>query len=142
MRTRKCVNDGFSILELMIAVTIIGLLMAIVIPNYSESVRRGQRNDGMDALTSAAQKMEVVRARTGAYTTVLAEANIGATSAEEFYGNLTVLPATAGCPITSCYVIQIDGQNGQENSNITAYRLHSTGLKEQLRGTVWEEGWQ
>jgi type IV pilus assembly protein PilE len=142
MRNRKSVNNGFTIIEMMIAVAIIGILMAIVIPNYQESVRRGHRNDGMDALTAAAQKMEVVRARTGTYTDVLANANIGATSVEEFYGNLTVLPATAACPIASCYVLQIDGQNGQEYGNVTAYRLYSTGRKEQLRGSEWEEGWK
>jgi type IV pilus assembly protein PilE len=143
MRNRKYVNSGFTLIELMIAVTVIGILAAIAMPSYVESVRKGRRNDGMDALTAAAQKMEVVRARTGAYTDVLANANIGATSAEEYYTNLTVLPATPDCPISSCYVLQIDGQNGQEHGNVTAYRLYSTGRKEQLRSTGdWEEGWK
>jgi type IV pilus assembly protein PilE len=143
MSKQKYLLRGFTIIELMIAVAIIGILAAIVMPNYMESVRKGRRNDGMDALTAAAQKMEMVRARTGEYTTVLADANISATSAEEFYTNLTVLPATTECPIDSCYVLQIDGQNGQEHGNIIAYRLYSTGLKEQRRSTGdWVEGWK
>ncbi|MES9896021.1 MAG: type IV pilin protein [Candidatus Thiodiazotropha endolucinida] len=142
MRKHKRINNGFTLIEMMIAVTIIGILLAIVIPNYQESVRRGHRGDGMDALTAAAQKMEVVRARTGSYTDTLADANISATSAEEYYGALTILPATAACPLASCYVLQINGQNGQEHGNVTAYRLHSTGRKEQLRGSVWEDGWK
>ncbi|MEW8038230.1 MAG: prepilin-type N-terminal cleavage/methylation domain-containing protein [Candidatus Thiodiazotropha sp.] len=139
MNKRK--SNGFTLIELMIAVAIIGLLLAIVVPNYSESVRRGHRNDGMDALTAAAAKMEVAKGRLGGYPATLAGANIADESVEGYYGNLTIAPASAECPIASCYVLQIDGQNGQENSNITAYRLYSTGRKEQLRGSVWEDGW-
>ncbi|MES9945501.1 MAG: type IV pilin protein [Candidatus Thiodiazotropha sp.] len=142
MSRYRHIPRGFTLVELMVAVTIIGLLLSIVLPNYMESVRRGHRSDGMDALTAAAQKMEVAKARTGAYPATLAEANISATSADEFYGNLTIAAPTAACPLASCYMLQIDGQNGQENSNVTAYRLHSTGRKEQLRGTDWEDGWK
>jgi hypothetical protein len=45
-------------------------------------------------------------------------------------------------------VLQIDGQNGQEESSVIAYRLHSTGSKERLLSTgdeeeqSWEEGWK
>jgi prepilin-type N-terminal cleavage/methylation domain-containing protein len=142
MRTTLYVRNGFTLIELMVAVAIIGLLLAIVIPNYQESVRRGFRSDGMDALTAAAQKMEVVRARTGSYTADLAAANIATTSTENLYSNLRVLNSDSDCPIASCYVLQIDGQNGQELGNITAYRLYSTGRKQQYNGNDWEEGWQ
>ncbi|MEW8505208.1 MAG: type IV pilin protein [Candidatus Thiodiazotropha sp.] len=134
-------HKGYTLIELMLAVAIIGLLLAIVLPNYSESVRRGHRGDGMDALTAAGQKMEVAKSRLGAYPDSLADANIAAASVEGYYGNLTIAAATADCPLTSCYMLQIDGQNGQEHGNVTAYRLHSTGRKEQLRGGVWEDGW-
>ncbi|MEW8000970.1 MAG: type IV pilin protein [Candidatus Thiodiazotropha endolucinida] len=142
MSNYKHISRGFTLIELMIAVTIIGILLSIVIPNYMESVRRGHRNDGMDALTAAAQKMEISKARTGAYPATLAAANISAISVEEYYGNLTIAAPTAACPLASCYMLQIDGQNGQEHGNVTAYRLYSTGRKEQLAGGVWEEGWK
>jgi type IV pilus assembly protein PilE len=143
MSKQKHFMGGFNLIELMVAVTIIGILAAIVMPNYMESVRKGRRNDGMDALTAAAQKMEMVRARTGAYTEDLSEANVGTTSAEEYYANLRVLAPTANCPIASCYILQIDGQNGQEHGNIIAYRLYSTGLKEQRNSAGdWLDGWK
>lgn len=138
----KCAHKGFTLIELMLVVSIIGLLLMIVIPNYQESVRRGHRNDGMDALTSAAQKMEVAKSRLGTYPSTLAAANIATDSADGYYGNLTIAAETEDCPLTSCYILQIDGQQGQEHGNITAYRLYSNGRKEQLlQGTVWEDGW-
>jgi type IV pilus assembly protein PilE len=139
-RTRK--EKGFTLVELMITIAVIGILAAVALPSYKEYVRKGHRNDGMDALTEAAQKLETARARTGTYTDNLANANIGATSTEEYYTNLTVLPATVACPLSSCYVLQIDGQHGQEFSDVTAYRLYSTGRKERFEGGNWVEGWK
>ncbi|MCG7949009.1 MAG: prepilin-type N-terminal cleavage/methylation domain-containing protein [Candidatus Thiodiazotropha taylori] len=134
--------SGFTLVELMVAVTIIGILLSIVIPNYMESVRKSRYNDGMNSLTDAAMKMETVRARTGSYPATLAEANISATSTEGYYGNLIITAPSAACPLSSCYLLQIDGQEGQEHSNVTAYRLFSTGQKQRLQGGVWEEGWK
>ncbi|MEL0586205.1 MAG: type IV pilin protein [Candidatus Thiodiazotropha sp. (ex. Lucinoma kazani)] len=132
---------GFTLIELMIVVAIVGILAAIAYPSYVDSVRKGRRNDGMNALLDAAQKLEVVRARTGSYQTTLAAANINATSVEDFYTNLNIVAATGACPIVSCYVIEITGQNGQENDRVTAYRLSSTGLKQRNEGG-WTNGWK
>ncbi|WP_316369236.1 type IV pilin protein [Candidatus Thiodiazotropha sp. CDECU1] len=142
MSRYRHIPRGFTLIELMIAVAIIGLLASFVVPMYVESVRRGHRSDGMDALTAAAQKMEVIKARTGSYPATLAEANISENSADDYYGSLTIAAPTGACPLASCYMLQIVGQNGQEDGNVTAYRLHSTGRKEQLRGTDWEDGWK
>ncbi|MET0002789.1 MAG: hypothetical protein DBP01_08500 [gamma proteobacterium symbiont of Ctena orbiculata] len=132
---------GFTLIELMIVVAIVGILAAIAYPSYVDSVRKGRRNDGMNALLDAAQKLEVVRARTGSYQTTLAAANINATSVEGFYTNLNIVAATADCPIVSCYVIEITGQNGQDQDRVTAYRLSSTGLKQRNEGG-WTNGWK
>ncbi|MEW8458818.1 MAG: type IV pilin protein, partial [Candidatus Thiodiazotropha endolucinida] len=103
---------GFTLIELMIVVAIVGILAAIAYPSYVDSVRKGRRNDGMNALLDAAQKLEVVRARTGSYQTTLAAANISDTSVEGYYGNLNIVAVTADCPIVSCYVIEVTGQDG------------------------------
>ena len=54
-RTREA---GFTIIELMIVVAIIGLLAGIGVPSYKEYVNKGKRAEGKAALTAAAARLE------------------------------------------------------------------------------------
>ena len=49
---------GFTLLEIMIVVAIIGIIGAIAYPSYQDSVRRGRRADARAVLLEAAQFME------------------------------------------------------------------------------------
>lgn len=49
---------GFTIIELMIVVAIIGLLAGIGVPSYKEYVNKSKRAEGKAALTAAAARLE------------------------------------------------------------------------------------
>jgi type IV pilus assembly protein PilE len=51
-------NKGFTLIELMITVAIVGILAAIAMPIYSSYVTKSRRVDGQATLTSLAQAME------------------------------------------------------------------------------------
>lgn len=51
-------HKGFTILELMIVLGIIGIISAFAIPAYNNYTRRANRTAARDALTTVAQKMQ------------------------------------------------------------------------------------
>jgi type IV pilus assembly protein PilE len=58
---------GVTLIELMIAVAIIGILAAIAYPSYQAQVRRGNRTEGKTELVEAAQDLEKCYTRYGRY---------------------------------------------------------------------------
>ncbi len=49
---------GFTLIELMITVAIVGILAAIAYPNYSEYIERGRRKDAVAVMMEVAQFAE------------------------------------------------------------------------------------
>lgn len=58
---------GFTLIELMITVAIVGILAAIAYPSYTKYVQRGYRSEGIAMLNDAAARMERFYAQGNAY---------------------------------------------------------------------------
>jgi len=68
-------QKGFTVLELMIVLVIVGILASIVIPTYQNSVIKAQREDGMAALVAASSEQERFRAEWASYTDIMGQQN-------------------------------------------------------------------
>lgn len=64
-------SSGFTLIELMIAVAVVGILAAIAYPSYQDSVRKARRADAKSALLDAAQRQERFYTENNQYTNVL-----------------------------------------------------------------------
>lgn len=66
-------TQGFTLIELMIVVAIIGILASIAYPSYQEYVRRAARSEARAAIMQMAQLQERNFTDRGAYVAVVEE---------------------------------------------------------------------
>lgn len=121
---------GFSLVELMVVLLILGLLVSLAWPGYRRHVQRGHRAEAIAALLEARLFMERHYAVQGRYTTA-------AGSAPALPQTLQVVPAQ-GVPRyrlvllsadASGFVLQADPQPPMADDPCGSLSLSSTGLK-------------
>jgi type IV pilus assembly protein PilE len=61
---------GFTLLELMIVVVVIGIMAAVAYPSYQDAVLKGRRAEARAALAEFMQQQERYMTQQGAYKTV------------------------------------------------------------------------
>ncbi|MGE5626304.1 MAG: type IV pilin protein [Bacillota bacterium] len=70
---------GFTLIELMIAMLIVGVLMAIAIPSYKKSVQKGHRSQAEQLMQSIASKETEYMLDARAYSAVVGTGSTGNT---------------------------------------------------------------
>lgn len=94
-------NKGFTIVELLIVIVVIGILAAITIVAYNGVQNRARNSSAQSAATNMAKKIEAFNAATGAYPVSNTTNNVTAQLATQNESSLTGSGLTIGTPSAS-----------------------------------------
>ncbi|MBL8446984.1 MAG: prepilin-type N-terminal cleavage/methylation domain-containing protein [Zoogloeaceae bacterium] len=107
---------GFTLIELMIVVIVVGVLAGLGIPAYKDYVRKARRSDGKEFLLRIQVEEEKFRTNNPAYTSTLGAGGLGITSNGSTEGYYTVA-ITAGATATAFTLSATPTTKGNQNSD-------------------------
>lgn len=126
-------NQGFTLIELMITIAIIGIISAIALPSYSSYMKKSRRADAKVGLSKIADKQERYYLQRNTYATSTADLGLAdPVVSDEGYYNITVDAGAgvAGFNLTATAIgIQAD------DKDCATLKLSSTGNKTATAGT-------
>jgi type IV pilus assembly protein PilE len=127
---------GFSLVELMVVLVIIGVLSAVAIPSYRKNVQSTQRAAAKAIMAETTQYMERYYTTNNSYvggTLSSAVSPKGATGTSIAYN----ISFTA-TPTASAYTVQAVPANGQSSDSCGTLSLASTGAQSATgTGSCW-----
>ncbi len=142
---RHC--SGFTLIELVIVIVIVGILTAVALPGYQESIRKGRRADAKAGLMDAVNRQERFMLDRSAYTRDMEDLGFGADPMISEEGHYLIdvdeVATTALCSPTygatdntisspPCYVLTatpVAGGAQADDAKCTSFAVDSTGVK-------------
>ena len=134
----KQVQKGFTLIELMIVVAIIGILAAIAIPAYQDYTVRSQVTEGLNLASAVQTGVAESFANTGVWPADISFAGgtLASPPSGKYVGTVTVNDGT----IVVTYGGAAGGPGGQANANINGAVLALQPLLSLNNDVVWNCG--
>lgn len=139
--TRTRMARGFTLIELMVVVLIVGLLAALAYPSYRDYVRRSNRAVGQAMLSDAAARQERFFSDNNTYTADMTDLGYAANPAIS-EGNLYSVSSAAGAcgDIASCFTLTaapVATGPQADDAHCASMTLASTGAKGGTSADCW-----
>lgn len=112
IRTHR-LQAGFTLIEVMITVAIVGILAAVAYPSYRDYVVRGSLADATNGLSAVRAQMERhyldnrTYATANGFTTPCAAVDANGTAGPRQFGKFTV--SCSGTPTATAFTLQASG---------------------------------
>lgn len=132
-------SRGFTLIELIIGITIVGILMAIAVPSYQNHLRKGRRAEAQAFLMQVSQRQQqyLLDARTYAFGgSALTDLGLTPPTTVSTYYAISVTGASN--PPQFTVIADPSGNTVQGDDGILS--LTNTGAKERRVGGV-DKGW-
>jgi len=126
-------KQGFTIVEVLMVVAILGILAAIAIPSYSYHVRKGHRAAAQSFMTDIAQKQAQYLLDARTYSNSLTELGLTTpTNVDTYY---TIAITTSSPP--PAFTITATPKAGTSQASDGVMTLTHTGAKTLAGNTGW-----